>query len=187
MRLTDLRSRVMPEAPGCPMPLIDRALNQAAREFCDKTGAWTEQQTLTLTDGQSATVTPNACAELTERAPIKVRMNGCTLPQIGKPCCDTGGYGFYVEGNTITVRPTQRTDQQIEVTFAVRPKLDEMDAEIVDRHAETLQAGALYALLRMSGRGWANPDLAVHYRRMFWLGIYDARAFDQPPAMMALA
>ncbi|HBG30697.1 MAG TPA: hypothetical protein DDW98_08730 [Gammaproteobacteria bacterium] len=186
-----LRPYVMPEVPGCPVPLVDRAIVKAARDLCDKTFCWKEAATTaSMQQGVAELeIEHSACAEIV--ALEYVSLNGLELIQTSErelSLCDLDWRTFtgepthvYTVISTGKMRlypiPNRTLSNAISYEVYLKPKLDADDLPdfLQDQYAEVLQHGALYELQRMAGVKWANGEAAMFNRRMYRNGLYEVR------------
>ncbi len=174
---------VLPEVNGCPLPTINRALCDAAREFCTATAAWWEQSDTLVPDGVtqrfefdipsgaelvrvlSATVNDDPMDVLpSEELPADWQTTVVTEP------CDSLIHISLTEYLLIPV-PTGRID----VKLAFKPTLlgSGVGDDVFNKYAEVVACGAKAKLMAMPA-AWANPVVGQMHRQMFDKGIHSA-------------
>lgn len=193
---------VLTETPGVPNPLAISAINRAVRRLCLESSCWFDWQSVTLVAGESdyQMTAPNASAvvrniksvqiESSELAPIPENVVSVDRPWLmlnsGTPT------SYYAVNGVLHLMPTPTESdvgKSCRVKAAYIPQMDaqEADESLLDRHAETITAGAKSQLLAMNGQVWANPAMASVYLAEFDKGIVRARIeVEQSESMSGL-
>ena len=192
---------VLTETPGVPNPLAISAINRAVRRLCLESSCWFDWQNVTLVADEadyelsppsSAVVRNIKSAKLgdTELQPIPENVLSIESPWLlsndGTPT------SYYAVNGVLHLMPTPTASdagKQIMVKAAYMPQMDaqEADESLLDRHAETIAAGAKSIILVMQGQAWANPALAAVYLAEFEKGIGRARIeVEQSESMSGL-
>lgn len=193
---------VLTETEGVSYPLAISAINRAVRRLCLESSCWFEWQSVTLVAGESdyQLTVPNVSAvvrniksvqiESSELAPIPESVVSVDRPWLmlnsGTPT------SYYAVNGVLHLMPTPTESdvgKSCRVKAAYIPQMDaqEADESLLDRHAETIAAGAKSQLLTMSGQPWANPALAPVYFAEFEKGIARARIeVEQSESMSGL-
>lgn len=179
---------VKPLVPGCPDPMVERAVCDAAVEFCELTQAFTERLALTTTPG-TATYTVDSQAgvpgmvqavTLGERVLAPVFLEALTNAY-GEAWKDhTGTPRYYIGDGEDQLRlyPTPDTAEVGTMTLAVRPGRSdtEWDDRLYERYGETIADGALARLFNQVSAPWVDPGAAMQRRQRFLQGINKVRA-----------
>lgn len=179
---------VKPLVPGCPDPMVERALCDAAIEFCEMTQAFTERVTLTTVVG-TATYTVDSQAgvpgmvqavTLDERVLAPVFLEALTNAY-GEAWKDhTGTPRYYLGDNEDTLRLYPKPDvvETGTMTLAIRPSRTDTqwDDRLFERYGETIADGALARLFNQAATPWVDPSAALQRRQRFLQGINKVRA-----------
>ena len=192
---------ILTETHGVSYPLAISAINRAVRRLCLESSCWFEWQPIALVAGEadyelsppSSAVVRNIKSVMigdTELQPIPENVLSIESPWLlsndGTPT------SYYAVNGVLHLMPTPTESdagKQIRVKAAYIPQMDatEADETLLDRHAETITAGAKSQLLTMSGQPWANPALAPVYLAEFEKGIARARIeVEQSESMSGL-
>lgn len=174
--------------PGCPDPMIERALCDAAIEFCELTQAFTERATLRTRAGRaeyevlSNDGMPGMVQAVTidERTIAPVFLEALTN-SYGEAWKDhTGAPRYYIGDGEDLLRlyPTPDKDEVGTMTIAVRPSRadTEWDDRLFERYGEVVADGALARLLNQVSTPWVEPNAALQRRQRFLQGINKVRA-----------
>ncbi len=177
---------VMPDVIGCPIPMVDLELRNAAREFCQYTKAWAEWAdafTATGSTNRFEFDLPNG-AELV--AAKRANVNGKDLnvfasdrlPGDWQQGNDTGPDGSLVHIDTaeyvIYPRPLAGTAVAIEMALQPSMTASGVGDVILAKHAEAIAWGAKYRLLSKPNKAWTDPKSAAHARAEFERAVHHA-------------
>ena len=179
---------VKPLVPGCPDPMVERALCDAAIEFCEMTQAFTERAVLRTRAGQPV-------YEVVSDEGIPGMVQGVTLDERVLPPVFlealTNAYGEAWKDHTGTPRyyvgdgedqlrlyPTPDTAEVGTMTLAIRPSRTDTqwDDRLYERYGEVIADGALARLFNQVSAPWAEPNAALQRRQRFLQGINKVRA-----------
>lgn len=177
---------VLPDVIGCPIPTVDHALRDAAREFCLTTSAWQETEEVQADAGQTLFdfETPNG-AELVKVIRASVAGKDLSIFSVRSLPADwatnTPAAGLYHASTAeYMLFPLPSVGQSIVVTLAVRPGTagTGVSDDVFSRHAEDIAAGAKARLKRSPRKDWtdltqAAIDQAVFDRAMHWAANMD--------------
>jgi hypothetical protein len=189
MLYSALVTEILPEVLGCPDFTIERAVRDAAVEFCETTLAYTVDQDPTP-------VIPNV-AEVDLDIPRDTRLVQVLRAQIGRVPLerisrddlfnsgrdwknDKGrpqAITFETERSVRLVpTPDQRLAEPLFLRFAVAPTMasSSIPDAIGERYFRDLVYGAKAKLLMMAEQPWANPPLANLCRSLFERGMREA-------------
>ena len=165
MPATTLVDRVLAHAPNCPRPLAERTIMDAAREFCDHTGAHKEpSDKLPGIPGVMLYEFDSPAQEL-------------TIARMEKP-----SHRGTMTRNILELDSTPGTDL-VYTTLILKPAINsrKLSTVLVEHYPESITAGALARLLRIPGSAWANVELANMYQMQFSDHLHNARiAVEQP-------
>lgn len=178
--------RLATHVPGCPFPVIEKYVRDAAIEACEKTLAWKyEQPAIRLTPGlHSYLYEPPSNAEV--HAIIHVQLNGskiwpCTLEDIYErfedwPNLDVEARGrprfvTNLDADTFGVAlvPDDAEDYDVFMMVALKPlrTATGMDEATLDDMENTVMDGALSQLYRLPEKSWSDSKLADYHGKKF--------------------
>jgi len=191
----DIVNRLSPSVPGCPTPVVEQYVRDAAIEACEKTLAYRyEQPKIRLVPGghDYEYDTPN---ETEVHAVLSATINNNRLtPVTLEQLVDM--YPMW---------PNQSTDEQAEprfltqldpdhfslapvpdnsVTYDVRMILclkplrtsTKMDKTVLDELENVIMHGALQHLLVLPDRSWSDRELATYHAKQFVMKTAERRA-----------
>lgn len=181
MTLNDALSRVMPHVPGCSYPMAERAIHDAAEDFCETTRVLTETVLLDLVPGQAtysvAPADPDsrvfdiAMCVLDEREKVFAMAGDAGRMDDGRVV----GYGL--AGNTLQVFATPAKPGLLRVRTVLTCAVGTEDLPAGLQHwREAVAYGALYRLLSAPGQDWTNPAAAQSFWSMYQSQVNDAIA-----------
>lgn len=155
--LEDLIPDVMVEVEGPPRALVMRELVASVRTFCDDTQVWREELLI---------------------SPIE-NVTEYTLPlpshsDLSAVISDVDADAVPPDRLIFDVAPTEA----LPLTVALKPAYNAnlLPDVIASQYREAVVSGAVYRLLMMTGRPWANPELAVYHKGVVDDAISRARA-----------
>lgn len=175
---------VLPDVIGCPIPVVDHALREAAREFCLRSHAWRETEefeapgAINLFDFD----TPNGTDLLKV---ISASVAGDELDvftsipsdwSISTPCD-----GLYHAGEgEYMVFGTPSAGAPIQIVISVRPSVTATGVgnELFASHADDIAAGAKARLLRSPRKEWTDLAQAGIFKAEFESAIHSAANKD---------
>lgn len=179
---------ITPSVPGCPAPVAERAVCDAAIEFCEATQAFQAQVAVTTVIGTatySLTTTAGVPAMI-----IGVKLGTRAIPPVYPEALtnslgetwrdDTGAPQYYVadDESTLHFYPNPTEVETGTATLVIRPdrSATEWDDRLFQRYAEIIAYGALSRLYEQSSVPWADPNAALMKRQQFQRGINRIRA-----------
>lgn len=178
------------DVAGAPYPLIVAMINMAAREFCLQSSCWNEYEDIPLAADKSdyEPSTPNGAqvrfvkSILINNREILPASEDKVLYYMRSAFSAVGSPLYYYMLNDMAFRvlpkPTLMDAGQImRVRTVFVPKFNAtvFDANLIERYAETLIAGAKARLMEMPGKPWSNPGLAGYNKGLFDVGVAKAR------------
>lgn len=191
MKLSDLYPDLVLYVPGCPDPTMERALRDAAREFCRETYAITETTDAITTVANEATVelTELATAQKEIVAALSTYVDGVMIQSIPRdslrvrvpnyPSSDTGKpLVAYSEGE-VRMRlypvPDDAYDVIFEVATAPTARATQIDDDLGNRWKHAVIGRAVSILCQQPGTSYYDPTLAAAQYRFFMDGRNKAR------------
>lgn len=182
-----LLPQVLPYAVGVPEPTAITAIRNTSIEFLRRTHelqkaltpvsvvSGTEEYTISVPAGYEL-VTVRVLyfndAKLFPASELSIR-HLRSVAQTGTP------KGYYLKlDRTLTLFPKPDVAGTLTGTVVLCPTLTStgVDQAVVDKHLESLSAGALSRLLLVPNEPYYEPQLALMYRKRFDTAIADARA-----------
>lgn len=179
---------IRPSVAGCPDPVIERAICDAAIEFCELTQAFVERT-------KFATKVGAATYEVMSDSGIPGMVTGVTLNTRVLPPVyidaltnargeawqdDTGAPTNYLADfeDQVRVYPTPDKAETGTMTLATRPSRSDTgwDDRLYERYGETIADGALARLLGQTGVPWSDANAALYKRQCFMRAINKVRA-----------
>ena len=190
-----LANRLAPSVPGCPQPILEQYIRDAAIECCEKTLAWRyEQPSIRLTPG---------VYEYPYNNPLQTEVHAFLTAAVnGAPLTPLTLEKLYMHyPNWPDLDPDQRADpryicQLDPDNFVLAPLPDAsvaydlkmiavlkplrtatgMDKSIMDDLENTIMHGALQHLLVMPNKNWSDRELATYHAKQYVSKITERRA-----------
>lgn len=188
-------SILAPSVPGCPNPVIENYVRQAAREVCERTLAWrytcADQVLVAGTFGYA--YQPAADTEVHSIIGAKVNNTPMNVvpystvqglyPLWPDDDTDRRGYPLYVTQFSpalyhVAPCPNGAETYTLGMTVALKPTLDAtgMDDTVADELEQAIQHGALQHLLVLPEKVWTDRELAAYHAKQFIFTISERRA-----------
>lgn len=191
----DIVNRLSPSVPGCPTPVIEQYVRDAAIEACERTLAWRyEQPKIRLVPGAHdyAYETPDD-AEV--HAFLTATVNGRVLKPItieqlydiypkwpnqaanerAEPC-----YITQLDPDNFSVAPIPDSNTTYDVRMIVCLKplrtATKMDKKFLDELENVIMHGALQHLLVLPDRTFSDRELASYHAKQFAFKLSERRA-----------
>jgi hypothetical protein len=188
-------NRLSPSVPGCPQPIIQQYVRDAAIEACERTLAWRyEQPTIRLTPGvyeypYTNPLQTEVHAFLTATV-NNVPLTPVTLEQL---------YGMYpdwpnlaldkrsdprvicqLDPDNFILAPLPDDSQTYDVKMIVALKplrtATEMDQNVFDDLENVIMHGALQHLLVLPDKNWTDRELASYHAKQYLYKTTERRA-----------
>lgn len=183
MQIDDLTPYVLPDVLGCPLPLVTRAIVDAASEFCRMSrAAWLRQThnvAATAVVAGMTTLAYTVPAGLAIYAPVAVEIDGCPKTLISDTCpLNTGSDSIFysIASPNVTLSGLAAQDQTIKATFAVVPaKVSPTIPDSCSPWLEAIASGAKWRLMTMPQTQWFSGEAATYNEGLFRSGINRAR------------
>jgi hypothetical protein len=191
----DIVNRLLPSVPGCPTPVVENYVRDAAIEACERTLAWRYEQprirlvvgahdyvyecpsdaevhafiTATVNDEMLTPVTLDKIYELYPKWP-----NQPTTSR-AKP-----KYITQLDPDHFSVAPVPDDTESYDVRMIVCLKplrtADSMDKSVLDELENVIMHGALQHLLVLPDNSWSDRELASYHAKQFAFKLSERRA-----------
>lgn len=186
----DLYPLILVEAPGCPLPLVQHALNRAAIDFCRLSLAWQEElDAIALRPGVwRYDLDAPAQAQIVVLQSVKLGTRDLVGVADARNATNWGvasgepvRYGLLPGWNEIAVDPAPAEAASLTLTAALAPNLTATSLPdlLVDRHFEAISEGAKAVLKRMPNQAWSDPATAQLHAAVAAKGAHDARVANE--------
>ena len=168
--VSKLRWMIEPDVPGCPVPLIDRAIAIGAREWCDLTRSSREELEMDSTPGvQSYELMLSSdsfdIARVISVAYGKTELSPIANGTLAAKLMALGGAprNFWVEGNLLWFDLVPQSVTRVVVSLAVKPKIESptIPDDTVEGEAALAIAARAKRELMMSKQPWGDPAMAT--------------------------
>lgn len=194
--ISTLRLYIEPEVPGCLNRLIDRAIVQAAREFCNRTRIWKEGSSVSVavTGVNVPFDVPVSDSEIItvdyllhngiELIPItEFELSAADPYWRNDESITPTHYVTKINEKEALLYPKLTAGVSDTVTYEVtlRPSMDatELPDFMTQDFLDAIIDGALERLLNMRKMPWADPEEAARRGTMFKREIYRAKHIVQ--------
>jgi hypothetical protein len=191
----DIVNRLSPSVPGCPTPVIEQYVRDAAIEACERTLAWRyEQPKIRLVPG-AYDYAYEAPDDAEVHAVVTATVNGdvlkpITLEQLYDiypkwPSQDTNEraqpcYITQLDPDNFSVAPipddSKTYDARMIVCLKPLRTATKMDKKFLDELENVIMHGALQHLLVLPDRTWSDRELASYHARQFAFKLSERRA-----------
>lgn len=174
---------ILPQVMGCPIELLDQALIERTRHFCERTQVWREDTDPDETEAGEAVYPFYLTADV--EAVLWVRLNNSELKAVRE--IDLPSSMFAEEGeprrytlendNELRFFPVPDGEYPFSARVVLKPKFTSRGIEgfVFDSHARVIASGVLAELMAMPEKTWSNLKMAAVYQERFDRGIAAAR------------
>lgn len=188
---SDLLDLLVLEVPGCPTALLTQQLQQATRKFCEESEAWREKLAAIslVAEDVTYTLTPTYTCEIRRILEVWIRTaddvtngNDGTLQGYDKYTFDPLTKVLTLDDS---IEPQESITGGLVVKVALVPYLKTdvhtaliaggVTAAFLNLWAEPIMAYAKWSLMRMPGKAWTNPQLAVMHLADYRDGVTRAK------------
>jgi hypothetical protein len=187
--------RISPSVPGCPQPVIEQYVRDAAIEVCERTLAWRyDQPLIRLTQGVYEYPYENP-TQSEVHSFLTVAVNGvavepATLEQIHRrypdwPTTDpdkrsTPQFIFQIDPDNFALAPIpdDSKDYDLKMIVVLKPlrTATGMDQTVFDDLENVIMHGALQHLLVLPNKNWADRELAAYHSKQYLYKTTERRA-----------
>jgi len=191
----DIVNRISPSVPGCPYPIIEQYVRDAAIEVCERTLAWRfVQPKVRLTQGVYDYPYEVPC-ESEVHAVLTASCNGSPLqavsletlvariPQwpdmtVDERSTPTMVSQYDSDDFVVAPIPDGAVPYDVRMTLALKPLRDAegMPKTVLDELENVIMHGALQHLLVMPDKTWMDRDLAGYHAKQFVFRVAERRA-----------
>jgi hypothetical protein len=188
-------SRLAPSVPGCPTPIIEQYVRDAAIEACERTLSWRyEQPALRLVPG-AYDYAYSAPTDAEVHAFITVTVNGRRLepvtlehlhdiqPKWPEATTDERSEPRYItqfdsDNFVVAPVPDDAASYDLKMIVALKPlrTATKMDKTVLDELENVIMHGALQHLLVLPDKDWSDTKLATYHAKQFSFQISERRA-----------
>ncbi len=178
---------VLPDVLGCPNPVMERALCDAAREFLLASKAWQETEEFTADgtenrfdfDLPSQTELIQVVRGSVANRELKIYgVNKLPPDHAERSACLHGLY--HASEDEYMLFPTPSAGQVVSLTIAVRPLSTGFGVgdDVFKKHVEAIAAGAKARLLKKPRQPWTDIESAGIFQAEFTAGMHTAANRD---------
>lgn len=191
----DIVNRLSPSVPGCPTPVIEQYVRDAAIEACERTLAWRyEQPKIRLVPGahdyayegpDDAEIHAFLTATVNGRAlkPITLEQLYDIYPKWPDQSVNERAEPMYVtqldpDNFSVAPIPDNSTTYDVRMIVCLKPlrTATKMDKKFLDELENVIMHGALQHLLVLPDRTWSDRELASYHAKQFAFKLSERRA-----------
>ena len=182
INISDIRKYILPEVPGCPLPLLDQVIIDVWREFCNETQAWKcDLDPINVRD----TVTeyeldaPNNYSQII--VPTKVQIFRDEDSPIHPDAQTEEPYDAYTRFDKcaiiLVLTPSEDITNGLRIRVALRPRLTAtlMDQQLFEDTYDYAAFGVKARLMLMPKKDWSAQQMGLYYQQRYWDGVGKAR------------
>jgi hypothetical protein len=188
-------NRLSPSVPGCPQPIVEQYVRDAAIEACERTLAWRYvQPAIRLSagvydypyeapDDTEVHAVLTATVNGTPITPVTIEQMYDLFPKWPNQSSDEYSEPRYitqldVDNFTVAPVPDSVTSYDIRMVVVLKPLRDApgMDKTVLDDLENVIMHGALQHLLVLPERTWSDRELASYHAKQFAYKIAERRA-----------
>lgn len=179
---------VLTSAIGCPLPVVNEKLMEAAREFCLRTHAWQETDEFVAAGGANVFAF-DAPVRSEVLKVVRATVAGKDLAIYGRDelpsnwqfgSADNRAALYHFSRFEYLLAPQPAAGDAVSITFSVQPTIsgEGVGDDLFEQHAEHIAAGALYRILKMPRTEWQDLAEAQVARAEFEAGVHEAANRD---------
>jgi len=191
----DIVNRLSPSVPGCPTPVIEQYVRDAAIEACERTLAWRyEQPKIRLVPGahdyayegpDDAEIHAFLTATVNGRAlkPITLEQLYDIYPKWPDQSVNERAEPMYItqldpDNFSVAPIPDNSTTYDVRMIVCLKPlrTATKMDKKFLDELENVIMHGALQHLLVLPDRTWSDRELASYHAKQFAFKLSERRA-----------
>lgn len=160
------------EVPGCPLPLLNKHLRSAARDFCRRS-QWLKAtlDPITIIAGITTYDLLDVPQSLKVDSVDEIKISGRVLAAAEYDLSDDS------TGIELAAEPAAKIRNGMVVRVVLVPTKDctEFPAHFLDEWSEDIAAGARGSLRRIPGRMWSMPNQSIFDSQQYENGILRAK------------
>lgn len=177
MTRDDFLPYVLPELPGCPVPLVMAKAMEVLLDFCERSGVWV--QALDPIDLRAGTAEYSLDAPFGSRV-VSIESATCgTRPVHPKTRAELNRalpgwqshegspiHFIFTPGQDLLVYPRPNADGQqllLDVKLLPSAPLNMLPDAVMVRHTLAISAGVKARLMAMKDRSWSAPEMVGYY------------------------
>ena len=181
---------VVPDVMGCPNPLVDHALRQAAREFCQRSSVWREWADSFTATGLLQRFDFDLPGQAELVAATRATVAGKGIQVLGSHFLPadwqltdttfTSDALIHISMTEYMLYPMPSAGEVVSIEMALKPSLTASGVgdDVYNKWAEVVSKGALYRLLSSPGKPYTDLQAAALSKSVFESGVH-AAANDQ--------
>lgn len=189
---------LLPQVPGCPLPMADLHLRMAARVFCSETLCWQEWLDPVTTDGAAVVFSFNKSGQTDIVELLRATLDAKEIEVLRKQDVPgdwrvaswAGPTAFAINAaSQFALVPVQASGLAFKAEVALRPALSAIGVAdpVFKRYAEAIAYGAASTLAALPKKPYSDPATAAHASAQFSAAIHDTatevmHAFSAAPA-----
>ena len=166
----DFQEHYLFDVHGCTYAVAERAVRNAAREFCERTGVLRTSLDPVVTHGAISIYPFDAASQMEVVKVLSASLDGQELALLLPDEAGSGARGLVVLNPAeFLLQPVPATGQKVLVTATLTPSLKAtgIDDLVYARHAEAIAQGAKARLYDMAEQPFSNPERAAKARENF--------------------
>ncbi|MBV30867.1 MAG: hypothetical protein CL504_09550 [Actinobacteria bacterium] len=179
MKFLDFTDHVRQECQGVPGFMVERAVRDAAIEFCKRTGVYIpEAEEIVIyagvNDYELSLPSGTELNYITDIFANKTRLKPVSYPELLHKIGDgieraTPAYYSQRDNNSFFLAPIPAVKDTIRVLFSLKPSstATSIPDTIGKEHREAITEGALFRLQMMPNQPFTNPNLAAAKKQLF--------------------
>ena len=191
----DIVNRFSPSVPGCPSPVVEQYVREAAIEACERTLTWRyEQPRIRLTTGAAeyAYESPTdsevhafitATCNDQQLKPVTIEQLYDLYPKWPNQASNEYAQPKYItqldpDNFMVAPQPDSTTTYDVRMIVCLKPlrTATTMDKTVLDDLETVIMHGALQHLLVLPDRTWSDRELASYHAKQFAFKLSERRA-----------
>jgi len=167
-QLSDLYPLMFGYLPGIDTFTLDQHLQQASREFCDKTESWREVIARSLIEGSVRyNITPSFDCRVKRIIEVRTKTQADIDAGNDGTTLDPHNYSFNPSTLTLTIdnayKPSADVSAGLVVEVVLVPQITQTGANVISQDflnvwSDGIMYRALFTLMTMPRQRWTNPD-----------------------------
>ena len=166
LRLDDVIADILPEAQNAPADVLKKAMLDAARTLCRRSGVWRVDVEGTLIPGR---------VQVELELPRETSVSGVPYLYTRQEQWFTGRFSAAPDGTvTLAEAPAEGGTLRAVVSLVPTTKATGLDDRLYDRWGTVIRHGARWLLKSMHGREWFEAQVALYHQQAIERGIGQA-------------